>query len=193
MKKLIAICLLLLCSVGIFAGPFGIEMGWSYDEAIANGVIIINNLGDGLYLIEPPSKHSSFQSYSIWIDPVYGIYNIMAISDSIESSSNGYQLKSEYNKVKNQLILSYGKPTNDVDRLNPGSIWDEPQDFMMALKLQERILICSWDRSDKTNNIEIGLMATADSSRSGAIVLLYLSENSDTVVNNNETQEASVL
>lgn len=193
MKRVATLTLLLLCGMTLFAGPFGLEMGWSYDEVINNGVKILEDWGNGSYLIKPISSHSSFVAYSIAIDEEYGIYQIVGMNDDIETSSSGTQLKSEFNKVKNQLISAYGDPTNDIDHLNYGSIWDEPQDYMYSLLFNDRILACTWDASEATDNMSISLLAIGNSSTSGGLGLIYSSEYEDVIQAKQEEAEASVL
>ena len=37
MKRVVTSLILLLCGMTLFAGPFGLEMGWTYDEIISSG------------------------------------------------------------------------------------------------------------------------------------------------------------
>ena len=193
MRKIIFTLIMLLITTTLFAGPFGLEMGWSYDEVVSNGVKILEDWGNGSYLIMPTLPHSSFVAYTIAIDEEYGVYQIIGMNDDIETSSNGTQFKSEFNKVKNQLISAYGDPTTDIDRLNYGSIWDEPQDYMLSLRYKDRLLACIWDPSEATENMKISLLAIGNSSTSGALGLIYASEYEDIVEARQEEAEASVL
>jgi hypothetical protein len=45
----------------------------------------------------------------------------------------------------------------------PGSIWDEPNDWMMALRKQERFLAAYWKKNRKAytgNILNLGVMVT---------------------------------
>lgn len=68
-----------------------------------------------------------------------------------------------------------------VDRLLPGSIWNEPEDWMMGLKQKERQLQASWgtkERSQLKNGVrQILLTARALNSSEGYLILQYSFEN----------------
>ena len=191
-KKVVMFSILLLCCVVLFAGPFGLEMGWTIDEVKSNGAEVFFNQGD-VYIIKPPKVHNSFDIYFVEVSPDFGVYRISAMAENIETSSNGDKLLSEYNKIKDHLSMSYGEPDIVINRLDYGSIWDEPQDFMMSLVLDERVVLANWVSSDATEKMKIGLMASADSPNSGSILLFYASENSDIADSQDEAMEASIL
>ena len=191
MKRSAIIFILMLCSIALFASPFGLEMGWTKQDLIANNVDILLEEGNA-FLVDPPSPHSSFSTYLLVIDSDFGLYFIIATSDEINTSGNGRQLLSKYNDIKDQLISSYGDPTNDINKLDYGSIWDEPQDFMMSLLRGERTIGCDWIDEDN-DNMKITLMPMADSSTSGTITLIYTSRYYDEIEAKTEAAEASVL
>lgn len=192
MKKVVMFSISLLCSVVLFAGPFGLEMGWTKQDLIENNVEILVDDGNSL-MVEPPSPHSSFDAYLLSINSEYGLYSIFAISDSISTSENGRQFLSEYNHIKEQLISSYGDPTKDINFLSYGSIWDEPQDFMMSLITQDRLLGCIWELDEDNGNMTVSLIPRAESLSSGYLAIIYRSSNYDEIQASEEAKEASVL
>lgn len=195
MKKriiFVAFAMMLACSC-VFAGPFGIEMGWTKDEMVDSGVRIIDSLdtASGVFcLVEPTSKHSSFEKYYVWIDDVYGIYGISAESDSIRTSSRGTELRSAFFKVNDQVSTAYGEPLL-IDNLAEDSIWDQPGDYMYALVDGDRSLMALWGESDDIAMIV--LSAEAESLASGSISLLYYGSDYIQAMERESTAEASVF
>ena len=192
MKRIAVFTLLLLCGITLFAGPFGLEMGWTRQDLTENNVKILVDEGNSL-MVEPPSPHSSFDAYLLSIDSEFGLYSIYAFSDSISTSENGQQFLSKYNHIKEQLISSYGEPTKDINYLSYGSIWDEPQDFMMSLIKQDRLLGCIWELDENNGNMTVSLIPRAESLSSGFLAIMYHSSNYDEIQAREEAKEASVL
>ena len=200
MKKSLLICLFaVLVLNNAFAGPFGLEMGWNIDQVQESGAIILDshdfNDGTTAYSINPPKRHSLFSSYIVLISDKYGLYQISAESDDIYTSRNGYQIKSEFYSVYNQLVKSYGEGIL-LDKLSEGSIWDEPEDWMMGLKTLDRTLSAFWIGPDINTDKQIALLsldAEAEYSDTGRISISYFSDNAFAVEEEKEAQEASVL
>ena len=86
MKRIVMLTLLLLCGMTVFASPFGLEMGWTYDEIIDSGVKVI--FGDTNFLcIEPINPHPTFDTYFLSIDDKYGLYSIHALGSLLFCTS----------------------------------------------------------------------------------------------------------
>ena len=81
MKKVVMFSILLLCSVVLFAGPFGLEMGWTKQDLIENDVEILLEEGNA-FLVAPPAPHSSFDTYLVDIDLDFGLY-LISSSDGV--------------------------------------------------------------------------------------------------------------
>ena len=200
MKKLLLIAVFAFLTVTtVFAGPFGLEMGWNIDQVKEAGAIILDssdfNDGTNAYSINPPKRHSSFSTYIVLISDKYGLYQISAESDSIYTSGDGYQVKSEFYSIYNQLVSSYGEGIL-IDKLSEGSIWDEPEDWMMGLRTLDRTLSAFWIGPDINTDKQIALLslsAEAEYSDTGKISLAYFSDNAFTVEEEKKAQDASVL
>ena len=68
----------------------------------------------------------------------------------------------------------------EADYLLPGSIWDEPEDWMMALRQNERRLQAVWKGSTLPNEVlTIILDASALSGSQGYLLLQYSFENEE--------------
>ena len=196
MKKLLikttVIPLLFLTS--IHAGPFGLEMGMKLNEIDREA----EEIAAGVYLVDVPQPHSSFEKYAIRISPTLGLYYIKAIGKDISTSSYGLELKSEFTEMKEKLQMGYGEG-DELDYLLPGSIWNEPRDYMMALIKNERTLAHLWGETDgskpalKNSIIAIALVAKATKADTGYISIEYYFENHSTAEKEAEAAEDSAL
>lgn len=169
----------LLCATNAMAGPFGLEMGMSLKdiggkpEKVASGKYKLSSV---------PKPHSAFEAYIVQVSPKHGLCWIKAIGKDIRTSAYGLELKSAFNEMKGKLEKSYGK-NETIDRLMPGSIWKEPNDFMMGMIKKERFLMSCWDSekgSTLTEHIkQIGLMAHPSSQDKGYLTIEYSFDNSE--------------
>jgi hypothetical protein len=159
-------------SVG-FAGPFGLEMGMKLSqlpgkpEAISGGYYKLTSV---------PKPHSSFEAYVVKLSPSTGVCWIKGIGVDIETSSYGIQLKSAFEEMRGKLDSAYGK-SKLSDFLMPNSIWNEPNDWMMALIKKERLLAAQWGKeygSNLPSDLEsIALMASPTGRSEGYLALEY--------------------
>ena len=180
-KSIIVFTILFLLASFVYAGPFGLEMGMTFDQVKeACGGRTPQLLKDDYYKIIPNKVHPSFETYVVRIDKDDGLYFVKAIGFDITSSSYGIEVKSQFDKVENSLNKNYGDGEL-IDELLPGSIWDDADDWMSALLHNERYLICSWEKAKcpklPENMSMIALAAKASSSDVGYIVLEYYFTN----------------
>ena len=91
-------------------------------------------------------------------------------------------ITNSFSSIVNSLEKNYGKGTV-YDFLRSGSIWDEPNDWMMSLLKQQRYLSAFWEKENKEvfpgNISTIGISADALTTESGYISLEYYSKDSD--------------
>lgn len=194
MKRLMYVLVLLLACGFVFAGPFGVEMGWFPLDFENAGIALTefsksNNITS--YYFTPKDSHPSFARYIVRIDSQYGTYDINAKTDSIESSSFGTAVKNEFEEIKDQLAMKYGKP-QELDFLMPGSIWKEPEDWMMSLYKEERYLFSFWEE-DQNNPNTIGLEAIASDRDSAFLELTYQSPQTHEIIERSKKAKASVF
>jgi len=176
-KTLIIIAIVSLSINYVMAGPFGLSEGMPKSQFKGE----LTELGKLRFeLLKVPKKHSAFKTYVVQFGPKSGLCGIKALSDHIDTSVYGIELKNAFNKIESKLINTYGK-NEKVDRLLPGSIWDESKDWMSSLKRKERFLIATWTEVNGSNlrdNIQaIQLSANALSTRKGMLTLQYLFSN----------------
>lgn len=124
----------------IMTAPFGIELFSAADQ-----LEILNDLGQGKFMVSPPKPHPSFDAYVVQATPKLGVVWIKAITPTILNDAYGNQIRQTVNALKSQLVMRYGEaPTTDF--LMTGSIWDEPRDWAQALAANERSYYVIWDR-----------------------------------------------
>jgi hypothetical protein len=183
--------------IGIaFAGPFGLDMGMTFDQVRDKTGNSPELTREDLYRVDPPNKHDMFESYFVQISPKYGIVWIRAIGKDIATNGHGTMLKSAFNDLVASIERTYGKYTK-TDVLLPGSIWDEPEDFMIGLLRKDRYLMAGWNKDSGAslpNDIStIGVMISASSRSEGYVVLEYYSPNKDLVDAEKKAKQDSVF
>lgn len=191
MKKVILITSLafsMLVSNMVIAGPFGLDKGMKQAELPKDSELIQK----GYYrLKQVPNPHPAFDYYVVQVSESAGLCWIKAIGNDIATSSHGTTLRSEFRDLRSRLDKVYGA-SNETNTLLPGSIWNEPQDYMMGLVKKERFLFAEWKNSAGSqlkDGIEsIGLVANALGSGKGYLTLEYSFENyeaCETEINSN--------
>ena len=159
------------------SGPFGLWMGMKLPDLSTPH----EEVAPFKYRItSPPKPHSAFDSYVLQIAPVTGLSWIKAIGKTITTSSFGTDLIGKFDKMEQKLQKSYGA-FKRTDVLIPGSIWDEPRDWMSGLNHKERYLFSCWDQESTAvlpNGLKaVYLGATALDSGSGYISVEYSFDN----------------
>lgn len=195
-KGLLLVAFVLLACSAVFAGPFGIEMGWSYDQLVASGVQIVGdprvNNNVTTYEVAPVKTHPSFDYYLVRIDEKEGVYSIEAYG-SIPTSEYGTQAKEAYENMKKQLGKSYGKP-DEVEYLKSKSLWDEPRYWMMGLVKQDRTCASFWTFKNRKDQLSIiALELTAKYTDTGRLELAYQSDKTEEILERVKASQASVL
>lgn len=179
MKKIAAVVFALCVAASLWAGPLGLEFGWTVEDLKANG---IEYWTDGkkdfnfqYFLVEAPHPLDGFGNRIFAVmDDEFGLVSIMAIAELEETSTYGSEVKSLYSKMKTALAKKYGKPDDDFDFLSYDSIWDRPKDFMYALRREEYHLAARWADSCQGEGSLVSLRASADTIYDSKVTLLYL-------------------
>ncbi|MDY0287354.1 MAG: hypothetical protein RBR15_00855 [Sphaerochaeta sp.] len=194
-KVIVCIAVLMVIANGLFAGPFGVEMGWTVEDFKKNGIRIqFTEQSQDItrYEVFPKSTHPRFESYHVRIDEVKGVFQISAFGEDIETSIYGTALKNAYADVKKQIASVYKAP-EEYDYLRSGSIWDEPEDWMISLEKEERYLISFWSPETQGNIETIILEAVAIDSNTGYLYLRYESTDIDEVLDRHKSNLANIF
>lgn len=166
-------------------GPFGLESGLSKKniEDMTGEELKPYEGVPNLYTIKfPPKKNAEFEGFGLLISPKSGLCQIRALGKNVDTDSYGIALQSKYKEILDSLSSIYGKPKS-TDLLLSGSIWKEPQDWMMALNKKERFLSAQWAGSPatplKNKLVMVSMEARANGSGEGYVYLQYDFDNID--------------
>lgn len=161
--------------------PFGLSLGMKLQDFSEFNLI---EIGSFKYRLDtPPKSHPAFDFYVLQIAPISGLSWIKAIGKDISTNGFGNSINIAFLEMEGKLKNTYGK-FERTDLLLPGSIWDEPQDWMMGLVKGERMLASYWGQktgSKLTDAIDsVLLLANGENSDSGFIAIEYTLKNHST-------------
>jgi hypothetical protein len=183
-------------SVNVFAGPFGLDMGMTLAQVKSKTGSEPKLVQDDLYEVDPPNKNNLFEQYLVRIHKTYGVYMIKAVGKDIETNGYGIAVKTTFDQLLTSIEKTYGK-YKKVDQLLRGSIWDDPDDWMMALRRNERFLFASWDRENgstlPSDLKSIAIAAAALSASKGYVSIDYYSMDYDKVDEEKKASQDSVF
>lgn len=149
--KQIIIAAAFFATFGAIAGPFGVSKGMSLEELKTQGAFVATNQ-QFVYRAETiKNGHPDFEAYTAVLTPNQGLCKIQATGNDIETSGFGTELKSKYQSLIGAMSEKYGAPSNNFDFLRNGSLWTEPQYWMMGLLKKDRTLTAFWRKSEKNN------------------------------------------
>ena len=166
-------------------GPFGLEAGLTKKNIEDMIGAELKPFPDSVNLYTSdklPKQNANFGMYGLLISPKSGLCEIRAVGRDIDTDSHGLALKSKFEDLKGSLSSLYGKgKTTDV--LLAGSLWKEPQDWMMGLLKNERFLSTTWRGTKemplKNNIASISIETKAISAEQGYLYIQYLFTNDD--------------
>lgn len=185
---------MLLFAMPAMAGPFGTNMGDKLEKF--PGATASGDTPFWYSIAKVPKPHSSFESYLAGIHPEIGLAVIVGISHTFRNDRFGTSVRTAFDSLKKQLDSIYGDGKL-LDGLRYGSIWKGDNEWVAAIKNNERTYSCYWTKSNKSkfkDNIE-GIMLTvrAQTGDSAYIVLRYEYENMDIFQSLSEQSEKDSL
>jgi len=160
------------------AAPFGIAMGTPKSQL---GPVTDASVSEQMFKLPTvPRPHPDLESYIVQATPRTGVCFVKGVGKTFQTSVYGSEVQKHFNDLKEQLEAVYG-PSKVYDTLMPGSIWNEPKDFMMGMVKKERFLAASWNRDTKhalpASLQEIGVVATALSTNSAYVSVEFYGTN----------------
>ena len=152
---------------------------------------------DGVYIsYKMPRQLDGIDFYLLKIDSAIGLCSIQAIGKTINTNDFGDQIKEEFDKYEELLSQVYGA-NERFDFLKAGSIWDERNDWSMALLQDERTLSAFWDESQgstmKDGIAGIQLAANGLSLGASYIDITYYFENHTKCIEKDRSKSKGVL
>lgn len=157
----------------------------------------LENDGSFYVLATVPKPHPAFEGYFATVSPKLGLCKIVGYV-SVESNRFGHQVKNQVDALKTPLTEKYGPPDRSIDSVLRGSLWDEPEDFMMGLIQKDRTLLYVWSSSERDSPLPndlaaIGLRAVASRSDTADVSLGYEFSNFGDCVAESEAQSNDSL
>ena len=142
-------------------------------------------------LVPPLKPNPLFESYLLYITPDKGLVKIAALGKDIHTNSFGAEVHDEFMETRDAVAKLYGTP-DTIDTLLQGSIWSEPQDWMMGLIKKERLLSAFWNlKPAPVNHITvIGLDGFGISTEKGYLKLAYEFEGWEAAVDAHKAKAA---
>jgi hypothetical protein len=183
-------CLMLIPAQTLARG-FGIQQGTSIEE-----LDVVEDLGTGRYVVNVPSPHSEFESYVVWASDSHGVCLVRGLGKDHDNDRYGQSVRAAFDKLESALEERYGD-FRKGNFLNAGALWDETDEWVMAIRQSERVYQSVWDAqygSDLPDSIiEIILNVDALSSSSAWIGLQYRLANFDECQQKLETLDSQGL
>ncbi|MFC7409502.1 hypothetical protein [Hydrogenophaga atypica] len=158
--------------------PFGLSLGMKLEDF---SELKLAEIAPFKYRLDnPPKPHPAFEFYILQISPENGLSWIKAIGQDIPTNGFGTSINSAFLEMEGKLKKTYGN-CDRTDLLLQGSIWNEPQDWMMGLVKGERLLASHWEvktGAKLTEAIEsVFLVASARETDCGYIAIEYALKN----------------
>lgn len=201
MKKYIFCALTLaltaLAPAAALAGPLGLIKGMTLEQIKKQGNFVPTKTRF-VYQAKALAKgHPDFESYSVLVSPQHGLCKITAIGTDVVTNVFGNQLERKFKDIAGAITRKYGAPGSEFDFLQSGSIWKEPQDWMMGLVKKERVLASFWAAPKNTDLPDalsvIAVKANPLSSSKGYITLVYEFDNVDECISSVESVDDANL
>lgn len=179
------VCALLLLAAPVAAqggeqvepsAPFGLEPGMSIEGLRALGAEPKPGQPSLFALRKAPRSHPDFAFFELMATADEGLCKLVAVTHPIHTNRMGTQLVRDYERLVRALGSRYGRH-GEIDKLLPGSLWDEPHEFMKSLERQERRLVAAWLRPESEglpDDIDtIAVVVHAVDSTTGLLILTY--------------------
>lgn len=174
--------------------PFGLSLGMKLEDFSESMPV---ELAPFKYRLDkPPKTHPAFEFYVLQIAPVSGLSWIKAVGRNIPTNGFGNSINSAFLEMEGKLKNTYGK-CERTDLLLQGSIWNEPQDWMMALVKEERFLASQWSAKTGANLPEaiesVFLVAKGEDTDTGYIAIEYTLKNNAAATQEIESSQDDAL
>jgi hypothetical protein len=197
LAPIVAFVAAVVTATPVFAGAFGVEMG-AKPAALGAKPMASDNPGPlRRYTLDTaPKPNSAFESYVLFATTATGVCKITAIGRDHEGDINGLDLRGQFEEFSKLLTDKYGA-SEAFDYLKAGSIWNDPQDFAMALKQKERSLVSFWASSTGAklpgDLVGISLEGHASGPSATYLTLSYEFANFDACADQQKTSNNSGL
>jgi len=194
-RRVFSIILILLTTVAVYAGPFGLEMGWSYDDCIDAGFWPNETRSvPGYYWdCNPPNYNATFENYKVNIDDRFGVYFIEAATETKKTYGFDYYLLEDYTRLRDNLVQKYGEIHGNDWTLEQHIENPFPFGWIDDFLAGNRLVYSTWTGLDNYGLSEIHLEVELVKPDSYKIVLTYYSSDWDEVIDKHKQEEERAL
>jgi hypothetical protein len=193
LRNIIVLSLALITCGFANASGFGFQMG----KAPSNYKCTAINAQPGAYSCSTaPKPHSAFESYILKASEKHGICWVKGVGRDIDDNGYGSNTKSAHAELVTLLSKPYGPADESMDLILPGSLWDGPNEWLMSIKKQERIVTSIWKDlavTSKPDLDRIYLAVSATGSKTGWVGLEYYAKYYDDCAQANAESESDAL
>ena len=129
------------------------------------------------------------------IPPIWYSLASVKISKPFENDRYGHGIRSWMDGIRSALNGKYGA-SDDFGFLRPGALWKEPQDWVMAVRQNERQHGFAWKDATAGEDEDFALIqfwVEATSSRESFAILEYRGRNFDACVAAIQAEENSAF
>ena len=196
MRLLMLVLMGFLVTSPSVAGPFGLQMGQSLADLRKHSEVTAGERQHIYSMKKAPVSHPDFPELDLIVTPSHGLCKIAAWTGNIKTSAYGTELQTVFTRVQGALSAKYGKAEKTYDFLRVGSIWKEPQDWMMGLLKKERIIGTFWISESEVlpDNLKlIHLDVKALSTDTGEIGLIYEFTNANECLRERDAKKDAAL
>lgn len=174
LKYIVFALSLIFTSQYAIAGPFGFdEVNFNLDSFGCK-----QTKGSFYKCSAIPKPHPDIERYIVQYNKDIGLCMVKGISVDINDSRFGMSTRSKVDEIYDQLQGKYGAGEK-IDFLMSGSIWSEPEDWMMGMVKDERMYAYTWDLKNPIDAIEqVGLIAKAVDQETSFFVVEFLTAKS---------------
>lgn len=173
------------------AQAFGIDMGASLSDLSG-----AEYAGNGTYFINAPRPHSEFESYIVTLTETTGVCMIKGIGRYHSNDRRGESVRRAFKSLEHILNENYGAGDH-IDWLRPEALWDGSNEWVMALRQNDRIFVTEWKEelgAELPGEISsIGMFVAATGPGTSFIILQYQFSNFEECDREIKAQDASGL
>lgn len=189
MKRLMAAIAVVVTGVSpavaqVGDGPFGFAQGMSLQQ-VRQLTGNLESISPGLYRARSvPKPYSAFEYYTLTISPRHGLCKVGGVGKDIATDSIGQTVKTAFASLLDAVAKKYGPPDLNFDSVLESSVWKEPNEWMMGLVKEDRLLMAGWQAGKTAKPLpsklsSILLRAWGMSATRGYLRLSYEFENFD--------------
>ena len=96
-----------------------------------------------------------FSKYLVFRTPKTGaVYKVVALQYVYDADQYGNDHRRAFDDLTEKTVAKFGEPENKYDFLQSGSIWNEPEDWLMSLRKKERHLTWTWELPQLSITVE---------------------------------------